>query len=91
MCPCDVCTAVSLGVHTTILVSALTYDMSLWSIIKLQDDVARLSNMLMEKEAELAAVKRKLGITPYVEFKQSMSQGWKVVGDKWKEVQETET
>jgi methanogenic corrinoid protein MtbC1 len=46
---------------------------------------------LVQKEEELAAVKKELGITPFTEFKQSMAQGWRVVGDKWKEVQETET
>ena len=46
---------------------------------------------LRDKEAELAEVKKALGITPFVEFKQSVAHGMKVVGDKWKEVQETET
>lgn len=46
---------------------------------------------MAEKEAELAEVKKQLGITPYTEFKQSMAHGWKVMGDKWKEVKETPT
>ena len=36
-------------------------------------------------------MKAELGITPFVEFKQSMAHGMKVMGDKWKEVQDTET
>ncbi len=51
----------------------------------------KLHDQLIEKEAELSDVKKQLGITPYTEFKQSMSQGWKVMGDKWKEVQDTNT
>ena len=45
----------------------------------------------MAKEEELAAVKKELGITPFTEFRQSVSEGFKVVGTKWKEVQDTET
>jgi len=50
-----------------------------------------LREELQQKEQELAEVKHELGITPFVEFKQSMAHGWKVMGDKWKEMQETET
>ena len=46
---------------------------------------------LQEKEEELAEIKKQLGITAFTEFKQSMAYGLKVVGDKFKGVQETET
>ena len=59
--------------------------------LQLQEDIVRLATELAEKEEELTEVKKALGITPFTEFKQSMAQSWKVVGDKWKEVQETET
>ena len=58
---------------------------------QLQDEIEVLHTQLQEKELELAKVKEELGITRYVEFKQSMAHGLKVVGDKLKEVQETET
>ena len=51
----------------------------------------KLHDQLVEKEAELTEIKKELGITAFTEFKQSMAQGWKVMGDKWKEMQETET
>lgn len=57
----------------------------------MQEDIIRLSTELVEKEEELAAVKKELGITPFSEFRQSVSEGFKVVGTKWKEVQDTET
>lgn len=44
-----------------------------------------------EKERELLEIKKELGITAFTEFKQSLSDGWKVMGNKWKDVQETET
>lgn len=59
--------------------------------LQLQEDIVRLATELTEKEEELASIKKELGITPFTEFKQSVAQGWRVVGDKWKEVQETET
>lgn len=59
--------------------------------MQLQDEIVKLHDQLVEKEAELADIKKELGITAFSEFKQSMAQGWKVMGDKWKEVQETET
>lgn len=59
--------------------------------LQLQDEIMHLREELQQKEQELAEVKHELGITPFVEFKQSMAHGWKVVGDKWKEMQETET
>ena len=35
-------------------------------------------------------MKEQLGITPLVEFKESLSQGWKVLGDKWNEMKESD-
>ena len=60
-------------------------------LLQLQEEIVSLSKELAEKEEELASIKKELGITAFTEFKQSMAQGWKVVGNKWKEVQETET
>lgn len=60
-------------------------------VLQLQDDILRLHNELVEKEMELNEVKKQLGITPFTEFKQSVANSFKVVGNKWKEVQETET
>jgi hypothetical protein len=57
---------------------------------QLQEDIERLRTELRSKEAELAEVKRALGITPYVEFKQSLSHGWEALGNKLKGIQETE-
>ena len=59
--------------------------------IQLQDDIESLRKQLHDKEVELADVKTQLGITPYTEFKQSVSHGWEVLGTKWKGMQETET
>lgn len=50
-----------------------------------------LRAQLLEKENELSEVKEQLGITPFTEFKEGIAHGWKVVGDKWKEIQETPT
>lgn len=58
---------------------------------QLQDDITQLRRELHEKELELAEVKKELGITPFTEFKQSVSHGFKVMGDKWREVQDSET
>lgn len=38
----------------------------------------------------MAEVKRALGITPYVEFKQSLSHGWEVVGSKLRGLQDSQ-
>ena len=38
----------------------------------------------------MAEVKRALGITPYVEFKQSVSHGLEVVGSKFRGLQDTQ-
>ena len=58
---------------------------------QLQDEIENLKAQLQQKETELAEVKDALGITAFTEFKQSIAHSWKVVGDKFKEVQETET
>lgn len=57
---------------------------------QLQEDIEKLRAELRSKEVEFANVKRALGITPYVEFKQSISHGWEVLGNKWKGLQESE-
>ena len=46
---------------------------------------------MIEKEEELDAVKKELGITALTELKDGVLHGWKVMGNKWKELQETET
>ena len=58
---------------------------------QLQDEIIKLHEQLVEKETELQDIKKQLGITAFSEFKQSMAHGFKVVGDKLKEVQETDT
>ena len=63
----------------------------LFTLLQLQDDILKLHNELVEKETELNEIKKALGITPFTEFKQSVAHGFKVVGNKLKEVQETET
>ena len=44
---------------------------------------------LAQKEGELSVIKRQLGITPWHELYQGMANSWKMVGGKWKEVQES--
>ena len=58
--------------------------------VKLQEEIRVLKLELDEKVKELADVKDELGITTYDELKESLSYGWKVLGDKWKGLQETE-
>ena len=57
---------------------------------QLQDDIEKLRAELRDKEVEMAEVKRVLGITPYVEFKQSLSHGLEVVGSKFRGLQGTQ-
>ena len=57
---------------------------------QLQEDIEKLRGELRSKEAEMAEVKRALGITPYVEFKQSITHGWEVLGNKLKGLQDSE-
>ena len=58
---------------------------------QLQDEIQQLRQKLQEKEEELAEIKKQLGITAFTEFKQSVAHGFKVMGDKLKEVQESDT
>ena len=58
---------------------------------QLQDEIQQLRQKLHEKEEELAEIKKQLGITAFTEFKQSMAHGLKVVEQKFKDVQESET
>ena len=58
--------------------------------VKLQEEIRVLKLELDEKVKELADVKDELGITTYDELKESLSYGWKVLGDKWKGLQETD-
>ena len=58
--------------------------------LKLQEEIRVLKLELDEKVKELADVKDELGITTYDELKESLSYGWKVLGDKWKGLQETD-
>lgn len=56
---------------------------------ELQEEIQHLHDELAEKEGELTVIKRQLGITPLHEFYQGLSNSWKTVGGKWKEVQES--
>lgn len=58
---------------------------------QLQDEIQQLRQELREKEEEFYEVKRKLGITPYTEFKQSVANSWEFLGNKLKGMQETQT
>lgn len=58
---------------------------------QLQDEIQQLREKLHEKEEELAEIKKQLGITAFTEFKQSMAHGLKVVEQKFKDMQESET
>ncbi len=63
----------------------------MYTFLQLQDEIESLRAQLLDKENELAGVKEALGITAFTEFKESISNSFKVVGDKIKEVQDTET
>lgn len=63
----------------------------MYTFLQLQDEIESLRAELLDKENELAGVKEALGITAFTEFKESISNSFKVVGDKIKEVQDTET
>ena len=58
---------------------------------QLQDEIQQLRQKLHEKEEELAEIKKQLGITAFTEFKQSVAHGFKVVEQKFKDVQDSET
>lgn len=53
-------------------------------------EIAELSDQLQRKYDELGSVKKELGITPFTEFKDSVATGMKVIGNKWKEIQESQ-
>lgn len=57
---------------------------------ELQVEIAELSDQLQRKYDELGSVKKELGITPFTEFKDSVATGVKVIGNKLKEIQESE-
>ena len=78
--------------NTQLRTGILRHSLSVpFSCLQLQDEIQQLRQQLQEKEEELAEVKRQLGITAFTEFKQSMAHGLKVVEQKLKGVQETET
>ena len=53
-------------------------------------EIAELSDQLQRKYDELASVKKELGITPFTEFRDSVATGMKVIGNKFKGIQESE-
>ncbi|XP_065898262.1 tumor protein D54-like [Dysidea avara] len=56
---------------------------------QLQVEIGDLYEQLQRKDNELSEVKKELGITPFTEFKESIATGMRVIGNKWKEIQET--
>ncbi|XP_023831773.1 tumor protein D52 isoform X2 [Salvelinus sp. IW2-2015] len=48
-------------------------------LLKLEDEVVTLSQVLAAKEKQVADIKRKLGITPLNELKQNISKSWQEV------------
>ncbi|CAJ1083467.1 tumor protein D52 isoform X2 [Xyrichtys novacula] len=48
-------------------------------LVKVEDEIQTLSQVLAAKEKQLADIKRKLGITPLNEFKQNISKTWQEV------------
>lgn len=48
-------------------------------LIKVEDEIQTLSQVLAAKEKQLADIKRKLGITPLNELKQNISRTWQDV------------
>ena len=81
----NVCRCQLFGHHKTSKTSCNFFD------FQLQDEIQQLRQKLHEKEEELAEIKKQLGITAFTEFKQSMAHGLKVVEQKFKDVQESET
>uniref|UniRef100_H3C8H4 Tumor protein D52 n=1 Tax=Tetraodon nigroviridis TaxID=99883 RepID=H3C8H4_TETNG len=45
-------------------------------LIKVEDEIQTLSQVLAAKEKQLADIKRKLGITPLNELRQNISRTW---------------
>ncbi|XP_078275241.1 tpd52 like 2b isoform X5 [Rhinoraja longicauda] len=48
-------------------------------LIKVEDEIATLRQVLAAKEKHAAEIKRKLGLTPFNELKQNLSKGWQDV------------
>ncbi|CAF88245.1 unnamed protein product, partial [Tetraodon nigroviridis] len=48
-------------------------------LIKVEDEIQTLSQVLAAKEKQLADIKRKLGITPLNELRQNISRTWQDV------------
>lgn len=57
---------------------------------ELQVEITELSDQLQRKYDELGSVKKELGITPFTEFRDSVTTGMKVIGNKFKGIQESE-
>ncbi|XP_066530264.1 tumor protein D52 isoform X5 [Hoplias malabaricus] len=48
-------------------------------LVKVEEEIQTLSQVLASKEKQVAEIKRKLGITPLNELKQNLSKGWQEV------------
>ncbi|XP_053468966.1 tumor protein D52 [Ictalurus furcatus] len=48
-------------------------------LVKVEEEIQTLTQVLASKERHLAEIKRKLGITPFNELKQNLSRGWQEV------------
>ncbi|XP_017309443.1 tumor protein D52 isoform X1 [Ictalurus punctatus] len=48
-------------------------------LVKVEEEIQTLTQVLASKERHLAEIKRKLGITPFNELKQNLSRSWQEV------------
>ncbi|XP_026203124.1 tumor protein D52 isoform X2 [Anabas testudineus] len=48
-------------------------------LVKVEDEIQTLSQVLADKEKQLAQIKRQLGITPLNELKQNITKTWQEV------------
>ncbi|XP_060798711.1 tumor protein D52 isoform X3 [Neoarius graeffei] len=48
-------------------------------LVKVEEEIQTLTQVLASKEKHLAEIKRKLGITPFNELKQNLSRSWQEV------------
>lgn len=48
-------------------------------LVKVEDEIQTLSQVLAAKEKQLAEIKRKLGVTPLNEFRQNVTKTWQEV------------
>ncbi|MCJ8746194.1 hypothetical protein PDJAM_G00139020 [Pangasius djambal] len=48
-------------------------------LVKVEEEIQTLTQVLASKESHLAEIKRKLGITPFNELKQNLSRSWQEV------------